>query len=74
MGPAVAIFDCAEAVARQVARVVDPWETTAKINGAGQVEYVTSGEAQQLSESLTRLQAAGALLPPGLVRSDPVIV
>lgn len=74
MGPAVTILDCAEAVARQVVRIVDPWEVTSKIDGACQVEYVTSGEPQRLSETLTRLQAAGALLPPGPVCSNPVIV
>lgn len=74
MGPTVTVLDCAEAVARQAVRVVDAEEGTPIADGAVLVEYVTSGEPQRLSETLTRLRTAGAVLPPGSVRSDRAIV
>jgi glutamate racemase len=73
MGPAVTVLDCAEAVARQVARVIAPWKSAAQTNGASLVEYVTSGEPRRLAETLARLQAAGLVLPPGPVHGNRVI-
>jgi glutamate racemase len=74
MGPAVTVVDCAEAVARQVVRVVDPQGATSNADRSGLVEYVTSGDPRRLSETLARLQAAGAVLLPGPVRDDRVIL
>jgi glutamate racemase len=74
MGPAVTVLDCAEAVARQAVRVIDPEGATSNADGRGLVEYITSGESQRLSDTLARLQAAGAVLPPGPVRDVRVIL
>jgi glutamate racemase len=73
MGPDVTILDCAEAVARQVARVIAPMTNASPIQGTGPVRYVTSGDPGRLAETLACLQAAGSMLPPGPVVSDRMI-
>lgn len=65
-GEGVLVIEPSEAVARQVARVLDDRGLRNPRTDGGSVRYLTSGDAAAFAETRHRLRCAGALIPEGV--------